>query len=137
MCAQKVKGFGQFLQRYNNIFANCKTAINGTSWYLTNEGRTDWKTVDYKNDIWKEVYPELYNLDVSKMGYPAGNIYKNNLYYNSGVNTFSIEMEDTSVVENNYSASGDTGFYDINKQNYLLRDDALACQKIDIHSKKT
>ena len=69
MCAQKVKGFGQFLQRYNNIFANCKTAINGTSWCLTNEGRTDWKTVDYKNDIWKEVYPELYNLDVSKMGY--------------------------------------------------------------------
>lgn len=132
-----ISGYGVFVNGgrdnvvYNNIFADCKTAINGTSWCLSNEGRTDWQTIDYKSDIWKEAYPELYNLNIEKMGYPDGNIYQNNLYYNSGINTFSVEMENSSTVENNYSTNADPGFYDINNKNYLLPEGAQVYDKID------
>lgn len=132
-----ISGYGVFVNGgrdnvvYNNIFANCKTAINGTSWCLFNEGRTDHTSVNYKTEIWKNAYPELYNLDISKMSYPNGNVYKNNLYYNSGVNTMSVEMENSSIIENNYSTNGDPGFYDVNNKNYLLKEDASVYSKIE------
>ena len=120
---------------FNNMMINCGGFIFCDSRFA--EGWTDNRVTNleeqfpfWRNDIWKEAFPELYNMDLEKAGVAAGNVFEGNLSYNSGaVNLSSIAVEN-GTVKNNYVTTSDPGFVDLDKGNYTLKEDAEVFTKI-------
>jgi len=81
--------------------------------------------------VWKEAFPELYNLDLEHAGVPANNRFENNLMYNSGAMNIYPEAQENGVVENNWSTTADPGFMDAENKNYLFKEDAEVFKKIE------
>ena len=84
----------------------------------------------WKNDAWKEAFPELYNMDIEEAHIPAGNIFEGNLSYNSGSANICALATETGTVKNNYVATGDPGFVDLENKNFTLKEDAEVFEKI-------
>ena len=120
-------GSGRDFIVYNNMFINVTTPIRGAH-YSNLESLTDYKNPEnqkiIKSDIWKEAYPELYDMTEEDVATPAGNVFDTNLLYKSGPNQILESLKRTGVEKNNYETSDDPGFYDEENRNYLLKKDA-------------
>ena len=120
-------GSGRDFIVYNNIFINCTTPIRG-SHYSNLEALTDIEDPEnqkiIKSDIWKEAYPELYEMKPEDKMTPAGNVFDTNLLYKSGANQIVESLKRTGLEKDNYETSEDPGFYDAEEGNYLLKKDA-------------
>ena len=120
---------------FNNMMINCGGFIFCDSRFA--EGWTDNRVENLNNsypywrsDIWKEAFPELYNMDVEKAGIAAGNVFEGNLSYNSGSMNLSTIALENGTVKNNYITDSDPGFTDYENGNYTLKEDAEIYTKI-------
>ncbi len=126
----------------NNIFVN--TGITkGTSMVLSRSydyGGTDYEAeyqkrldaVPYKSDIWLETFPEIANVVSADGKFDTNNyiVVTNNVLYNSPAPRTSEEVRKTITEKNNISFLSDPGFYDLENQNYLLKEDSEVYEKI-------
>ena len=140
---ENVSNYGVFLGGgrdnvvYNNVMIDCGGGIFCDSRYLDTDNWSDTRVqallenTYWKNDIWKEAFPELYNLDLERAGVPANNRFENNLMYNSGAMKIYTEAQENGIIDNNLSTKTDPGFVDAEKKNYLLKEDAEVYSKIE------
>lgn len=122
---------------FNNVVINSGGGLFCDTRYSSVEPEKDMRYQElmntqyrWKSDIWKEAFPELYNIDIDSIGKPAGNVFENNVTYNSGSNNIYGEVLDLGTVTNNWVTSSDPGFMDGEKRNYLLKEDAEVYKKI-------
>lgn len=93
-------GGGRDFKIHNNSFFNCKMSImydrRASTWesYKTNGGRLGerLKEVDYKSEVWRNAYPELYNIKENNMLMPIGNVITDNLVI--GGDGFALQFKD-------------------------------------------
>lgn len=101
---------GRDFDIHDNFFYNCRMAImydkRGMTWgaYENDGGKIGeyLNAIDYKCDIWKKAYPELYNIRENNMLMPLGNSITNNTVI--GGDGFCLQTEDIADVtkfENN------------------------------------
>ncbi|MDY3929357.1 MAG: stalk domain-containing protein, partial [Clostridia bacterium] len=140
---ENVANYGVFLGGgrdnvvYNNVMINCGNGIFCDNRYLDTDNWTDVRVqalqndTNWRNDVWKEAFPELYNIDLDKAGVPANNRFENNLMYNSGTMNIYPEAQENGVVDNNWSTNEDPGFVDAENGNFLFKKDAKVYSKIE------
>lgn len=130
-------GGGRDNVAYNNVMINCGGGIFCDNRYLDTDNWSDTRVTAlqsntyWRNDVWKEAFPELYNIDLEKAGVPANNRFENNLMYNTGAMNIYPEAQENGVVENNWSTTADPGFLDVENKNYLFKEDAEVFNKIE------
>lgn len=107
-------GGGRDFKIYNNSFFNCKMAVmydkRAATWNSFKSGGGKLKKhldeVEYKSDIWKRAYPELYAIEDNDMLMPMGNSIVNNVVI--GGDGFALQSEDikdiTEIKGNSFSA---------------------------------
>lgn len=118
---------------FNNMFINCNVSILSDARFAPGNW-VEARTLDefnWKNDLYKEQFPELYYMDESRMGYPEGNVIKNNFAYKSGEMNINPLMNELGTVENNYSTNDDPGFYSLEDKNYQLTENAKAYELLN------
>jgi hypothetical protein len=119
---------------FNNMMINCGGFIFCDSRFA--EGWTEIRVEPLKNhgywrsDIWKEAFPELYNMDIEKAGIAAGNVFEGNLSYKSGATNISTIAVENGTVKNNYVTTSDPGFVDLENGNFTLKEDSEVFTKI-------
>ena len=71
---------------------DCDSAVTfdarGTTWFDTGEGskiRANLAAVDYQGNIWKNAYPELYDILNDEPEKPKYNVIEKNIAYNTNV----------------------------------------------------
>ena len=102
-------GGGRDFKIHNNIFFNCRMAINyDKRIFFVEELQERLKQrlaeIDYKSTIWKKAYPDLYNIYDNNIYLPLGNeIYKNTVIGGEG---FALQMRDmcdiTKIFDNTF-----------------------------------
>ncbi len=122
---------------FNNVVINSGGGVFCDARYSGLGGESDIRYAGlmeaenmWRNDIWKEAFPELYNIDLDTTGTPSGNIFENNVTYNSGSNNIYAEVADKGTVANNWITTSDPGFVDAENGNYLFKEDAEVYKKI-------
>lgn len=97
-------GGGRDFNIHNNTFFNCKMAImydkRASTWksYQNDGGKLGQhlKEVDYRSDIWKNAYPELYSIRENDMLMPMGNTITDNLII--GGDGFALQSSDIEAL---------------------------------------
>ncbi len=97
-------GGGRDFNIHHNSFYNCKMAImydkRASTWkgYKNGGGRLGerLREIDYKCDVWKKAYPELYSIQENDMLMPMGNSICNNTVI--GGDGFAISSEDVAKI---------------------------------------
>lgn len=126
----------------NNIFANTGT-VNGASMNLNRSylyggsfDDTEYvkgvKEMPIESDVWVDAFPEIVNV-IDKSGKLDINnhiVVTNNVLYQSPEPRISAEIKKTLVSENNVSFQNDPGFYDLENENYLLKEDSKVYEMI-------
>ncbi len=116
---------------YNNIITDTGTPIffdDRSNWESFTNPTTghifrSLAEIDYKSEIWRKAYPELYNIMENQPTMAMGDICKNNLIVNSGKIVTADSYKDI-VIKNNYETGSDPGFYDSANGMYLLKNDS-------------
>ena len=97
-------GGGRDFKIHNNSFFNCKMAImydkRASTWDGLKKGDSKLvkhlKEIDYKSDIWKNAYPELYIIEENDMLMPVGNSITDNIVI--GGDGFALQSEDIEEI---------------------------------------
>ena len=123
----------------NNIFINCGESLrltrsfnygNPDNFTVYVQGVTDAPYV--KNELWLSKYPEMANV-INDKGEPDMNNYivaTNNVMYKTPEAATSPQIAETATVEGNIVTDNDPGFYDLEGENYLLKQDSLVYKNI-------
>lgn len=106
-----ILGGGRDFDIHDNTFCNCNTAImydkRAATWpeMKDNDGgrlAERLAEIDYRSEIWKNAYPELYVIEENDKLMPLGNKFRNNTVI--GGNGFALQSEDLAhitVIEGN------------------------------------
>lgn len=137
---------GQDNNVYNNIMLNIDdgavyltdimaTGIIPLEHMLSAPDRYPWNDPEsepWKNEIWRERYPEMIPQFESgtEALLPYNNMMHNNLIVNSKPTKFYGSAASFLDAENNWSTKKDPGFYDMEKKNYLLKEDSDVFEEI-------
>ncbi len=99
---------------------------------VTNYAWEDKASEPWKNEIWRERYPEMIPMLESgeQALLPHNNLMKNNLVVNSAPTKFFGSAQSYLRQENNYVVEGDPGFVDMANRNYLLKEDSEVFKEI-------
>ena len=135
-----VKFAGSYNQLNNNLFINCQKSaglLDRSFTYGNSDSESELrepleKNAYIYNDVWLEAYPEIAHVVDENGKLDIGNhvVVTNNVLYNTPDFKISSEMSQTATVKGNVTYKADPGFYDIEKKNYLLKEDSDVYQKI-------
>lgn len=85
--------------------------------------------VPYREELWKNAYPNLYNILEDDPAMPKNNIIRNNLAVKSGAPRIAQGFAAYMDMRDNYETNA-PGFYDEKSGNYLLTEDSPVFDKI-------
>lgn len=125
----------------NNIFVNISQQIVFLDYRDASETsshginlRKSLVDIPYQSDIWKEAYPEVYDIEehLTADNFNENNEISNNICVNSpDIRLHNALPRTWGVAENNYFTKGDVGFYDMQNRNYTLKQDAKAFKLVE------
>ena len=125
---------GRDLKMVNNILINVQQAARISTTALGgNDGSEAYgflHALPYLQEPWKSKYPELSGVPEEQLLEPENNHVENNLIVNTDGSAGSLPAAHATITNvGNLQLKKDPGFYDMNKQNYLLKQDAAVFEE--------
>lgn len=119
---------------YNNLMVNVSKSFKLRSIIptdpegdLTNLMRT-LSEVPYQNDLWKSMYPEMYNILEEDASWPVNNYIKNNVSVSCGESEIYPLFYERSDIEDVHHFSS-VNFYDADKEIFLIDEKSEVFEK--------